>query len=106
MARMEEALVDRIYRVIESTTQGCPISPCPAGTGAVWPDSHPIAFETQKMPINNVTEYLVNGQDPGRVALLFLREEVTYGQLQRRVEQVAALVSGIGRTEGRSGRSH
>lgn len=48
----------------------------------------------------NVAQFLLSGKDPGRTALLFVHDHYSYGDLQRRVEQVARAILALGGEEG------
>ena len=50
--------------------------------------------------LTNVAEFLLSGKSPDRVALLFVRDEYTYGDLQKRTEQVSQAILAMGRLKG------
>ncbi len=50
--------------------------------------------------LNNVTDFLLKGKDSARSALSFLREEVTYGDLQCGSDQTARLLLRMGGQKG------
>lgn len=45
---------------------------------------------------HNVADFLLEGKDPGRLALRLLNRDHTYGELQRATTQVAQYLSAIG----------
>lgn len=51
-------------------------------------------------PIGNVTDFLLQGKDPAKPALLFLRRQYTYGELHERVEQTAQAILAMGGRKG------
>src|SRR3989304_3260084 len=52
------------------------------------------------LPFSNVTDFLLEGKNPYRIALQLIREDVSYGQLQERVERTARLVLQMGGKKG------
>lgn len=48
----------------------------------------------------NVAQFLLSGKDPDRPALLFLRNQYSYGDLQRRVDAIAHSVRTLGCRKG------
>lgn len=48
----------------------------------------------------NVAEYLLAGKDPEKAALLFLRDQYSYGELRRRVNEVSRAVLALGGGKG------
>jgi acyl-CoA synthetase (AMP-forming)/AMP-acid ligase II len=50
--------------------------------------------------VGNVTEFLLGGKDPGRCALRFVREEVSYGELRGSAERIATSLLQMGGRKG------
>lgn len=48
----------------------------------------------------DVAEFLLSGKDPDRTALLFVHDQCSYGDLQRRVEQASRAILAIGGRKG------
>ncbi len=48
----------------------------------------------------NVTEFLLEGKDPGQIALMFAREQFSYGDLRDGVERVVRTVLAMGGRKG------
>jgi acyl-CoA synthetase (AMP-forming)/AMP-acid ligase II len=48
----------------------------------------------------NVAQFLLAGKDPERAALLFIHDQYSYGDLQRRVEQVGRAILALGGRKG------
>jgi len=48
----------------------------------------------------NVTDFLLAGKDPSRIALQFLRQDVSYGELRRAIDETAKSILQLGGKKG------